>query len=122
MQADEIDYEFFETCPRPSYCPYCGAEMKESEDPKKCGMGGYSMGGIGDVDTFFGRCFACGKLAEVAMDAENYDAETLAKFRAHGFMVEDNESFPAFVIRHARWRFSLWRAERRAKKLFGGKE
>lgn len=110
---DDEEFEFFETAPRPGFCPYCGGLML----PDKYDNGSYNMGGIDDVDVFFGRCLHCDKIVDVAMDADNYDAETLAKFRKHGFMLERNESFLHFIYRHAYNRWQIRRGEFYARWL-----
>lgn len=83
----ETEEYFNDTRQRPKFCPYCGAEMKDDE----YGMGGYSLGGVGEFDSFLGRCMSCDKIVDVFMDASNYDEETLAGFRKHGFMMDDVE-------------------------------
>lgn len=82
---DYID-PFWDTCPRPKYCPYCGKEMKDDEYGR-----GYYLGGVGDFDSFCGRCESCGKIVDVFMDADNYDEETLRAFKDHHFMLSDDD-------------------------------
>lgn len=78
---------FWETCPRPQYCPYCGAKMEHD----RYWTTGYCMGGVGDYDSFCGRCETCGKIVDVFMNADNYDERTLGEFKTHGFMLDDDD-------------------------------
>ena len=83
------DMKFFDRAPRPLYCPYCGAPIKDDSDG-----GGYCMGGFGPTDTFGARCMKCGKICDVCMDPDNYTVEVFNDFQAHMFMRGLRQLFP----------------------------